>query len=252
MAILNARIKSYESAAAYLGPKQDRPLGHNTRIARRDDGAIQILYHGSSIVRFFPQELTNPPAVTLSSCGWKTSTTKERINDCLPEGFRLWQQRGIWYLGRIPYNDRERWIFQDGITIAAGQVFNAAPESADAEMRALVRKIRRYAVQYASDLAAGKIGKPGAGDCFYCTGMIPGDNQDHLLSHLEENYQVPSLLMRAVDYNPRGLCRLSQDALARLWGESPEPLGTWQQDILKRDATALLSKYFKHVLQIAA
>jgi len=50
----------------------------------------------------------------LSSCGWKTMTTKERINRYLPRGYRLYQKDKKWYISAP--ND-ETFAFEDGMVI---------------------------------------------------------------------------------------------------------------------------------------
>jgi hypothetical protein len=54
--------------------------------------------------------------VTLSSCGWRTPTTKVAINNCLAQlGFseKISQKKGIWYIG-----DQ---VFFDGYTIRSNK-----------------------------------------------------------------------------------------------------------------------------------
>lgn len=51
--------------------------------------------------------------IRVSSCGWKTSTTKERINRYLPGGYRLYQEDYEWYLS-TPNGVRE---FSDGMLL---------------------------------------------------------------------------------------------------------------------------------------
>lgn len=55
--------------------------------------------------------------VTLDSCGWKTITTKERLNKYLPSGWGIWQSNWIWYVGQYPYSKEKCTEFQDGMTL---------------------------------------------------------------------------------------------------------------------------------------
>lgn len=124
-------IKSYQDAKNYLQGKKERPLAHNTRIEidSLDLGheVITIKYHGNAIVNFFPDG-----TMTLNSCGWFTSTTKDRINWFLPDGFRIYQKQYAWYLRKYHWSSDEFGIIEDGLwefknhmAIKNGEVYNA-------------------------------------------------------------------------------------------------------------------------------
>lgn len=244
-------IRSWADADAYLGHKSERPLANHTRIARRDDGAIVITLHSTGVVTYFPRELTNPPAVVLRSGGWLTSTTKERLNAHCPEGFRVWSERGQWYLYKVPVGDPpERWPWAEGITIdEAGQVYNAGEPSEAERLKLLGKAIRKYVQKYVKSLLAGAIPAPSAGDCWYCAGNW-GD-PGHVQQHLDEDYFVPSLLVRAIEQYP--VCIISQCRLGELWNYAPASEGNPHafDDILARDVKSSLTRYLKHCLGIA-
>jgi hypothetical protein len=242
-------IRSFEAASEYLGDKNDRPVGNNTRLTRRDDGWIQVKYHGSPVVTFVPGK---DQTVILDSCGWKTFTTKERLNAFCPDNYHVWQEKSVWYL--FHHGDRS-YTFADGITILSGdRVVNAGPVGEGKEIQKLTRKIGKYAKKYAAELIAGKIPAPGAGDCFYCA-MRTEDGQrvggtDHLTSHLDESYLVPSLLLSAIDAQPGHFCNFSKGILSDLWN-GRTGLTDWEKSILSRDTTTVLTGYFKRALNIA-
>jgi hypothetical protein len=72
---------------------------------------------------------------------------------------------------------------------------------------------------------------------------------DHILSHFEDSYYVPSLLTTAAKFKER-MSAMSKDGVARLWqGES---ISNWQQSIVARDVKSTLTAYLKHVLNVAA
>lgn len=250
------RVRSWQQADAFLGAKNERPAGNNTRLERRDDGAISVKYHGHAVVVYFPPGASGPDPVTvLNSCGWRTTTTKERLNEFGPAGFRVWQQRGTWYITqqRTAENDGRTWVFADGLTIDSyGQVFNAAPDSEAGEAQKLARRIRAYAKKFAAELIAGKVPAPSSGDCWICLGMLEREEHDtdHLDSHLEEEYFVPSLLVKAI--NAGRISLLSRSSLGQLWTPGQDPLSTWQQELLTRDVVSCLVKYLKHAYKLAA
>jgi len=177
---------SYTSAAAYLGKKTDRPAANNTRVQTRDGGKIAVRLHSTDIVTWSPDG-----SAVLNSGGWRTPTTKSRINDATPA--RLYQKGGVWYHG-------DGHPFADGDTINADgsrRVSLASPDTAK-ETRDLSRRIAKFA----RDLAAAlPLPAPSGGDCFYCA-MFPDEpgecNGSHLESHMEESYFVPSLALRAL------------------------------------------------------
>jgi len=251
------QIKSYADAKEYLNEggrdKLERPYANNTRIKWDEQGHDVILatYHGNTVARFFPDY------TAYSSCGWRTMTTKERINWFLPDGFSLWQEKGMWFLS--DRNKHKQYGFADGITIDKfGSVSNAALPTREAEIKALTKQINKYVKGYVKALVAGDIDSPSAGDCWYCamqteSGESLGDatrDTGHLVSHFEESYYVPSLLMNAHKLYNNAMCIISQDAMARLW-QTGEELSDWQENILGRDVKALLTKYLKKQFEIA-
>lgn len=248
MTLNSARVRSFSEADLYLGSKQSRPAGNNTRLERDGHGEIAVKYHGNIVVTYYREnQVVGGPVTTLTSAGWRTLTTKERINAFGPEGFHVYQERGAWYLRN--YRTGKQWVFADGITIDTfGNVYNAGAESDVLAVRKLTQQIKQYCVAYAKALVDGKIERPGAGDCFYCQGHLPG--KDHLQSHMEEGYLVPSLLDLVLVHNPSKFCLFAQYGIQGL--RNGETLERFQANIVKRDVTAALVAYFKHEFEIAA
>lgn len=247
-------IKNYQQASDFLGRKNERPYAHNTRIQRLNLDRIGVLYHGSCVVTFIPHE------TIFSSCGWKTLTTKERLNWFLPDGFSVYQEKSVWYLvdRRGGWEDAKRYIFQDGLTIdGQGNVTGAAEEGNQEETKNTIKKIKKYVDGYVKALLDGEVEKPSGGDCWYCymsteSGESLGDatkNTGHLESHFEESYYVPSLLYRAVEFKDR-MCILSKDGVARIW--QGEKLDKWQMSVVERDVKSILTTYLKHEFGVAS
>lgn len=245
-------IKNYSDAINYLGTKSERPYANNTRVAKADFENIKITYHGNWIVTLYPDD-----SISLFACGWKTITTKERLNWFLPDGFSVYQEKSVWYL-----SDRQaqkRYIFADGITISNDrQVTGFIPESDDTTKQT-IKAIKRFVNGYVAELLAGKMDKPSGGDCWYCAmvtddGQNLGDatkNNEHILNHFEESYYVPSLLYNAFKNNGR-LCEIAKDGIARLTDESyRDSVSTWQKSVVERDVKSCLTAYLKHVLNVA-
>lgn len=77
-----------------------------TRIYQ-SDGFTCIRYHHTDVVKF------NSKKIILNSDGWKTATTKTRMNQASVQfglGFHVWQEKGQWFVSAdgyatMPYHD---------------------------------------------------------------------------------------------------------------------------------------------------
>lgn len=187
-------FKTYQQVSDYLGTKTDRPYpsGRATRVQKRDNG-IAIKYHETDVILFTPNY------VELNSGGWRTLTTKARMNENMSRR-AVHQDKGVWYIGST--------VFFDGIRLDYdGNILNSIMDNVEEpRIIALARQINKYAAAFVDALVAGDIEPPSAGDCWYCM-ATSGDqslgdafkDHSHLISHMEENYFVPSLLVRALN-----------------------------------------------------
>lgn len=76
------KIQSYADAATYLGKKRDRPAGYSrgrTRIVRLDADTVAVRLHDTDIVTYHADG-----RIVLKTGGWKTATTKARMNEFSP------------------------------------------------------------------------------------------------------------------------------------------------------------------------
>ena len=86
----------------------------------------------------------------------------------------------------------------------------------------LTKRVKQYSKDYAKEFIKGNIPKPSNGDCWGCLFHKEGKPtiaRDHILSHLEDKYYVPSMLHKMFDSG----C-LSQYALAvicEVWNGKP-------------------------------
>ena len=165
-----------------------RKFGNNTYLVRQADH-LAMRYHNTEVAQYWPDG-----TIRLDSGGWRTSTTKERINWGLPSGYRLTQDRGVWYLNEE--------VFQDGITIRSGEITNAGVSNPKAD-RKLKTAVRQYAKLCAEAIP---LDQPDGGDCWYCSlvteeGETLGDaikDTDHIDHHIRDGYVVPSLVAQAL------------------------------------------------------
>ena len=192
--VKEGKAMNYQTIEAQLQGrnKESRKCGNNTYLVRRPD-YLALRYHQTDVVKYYPDA-----RIELDSGGWRTLTTKDRINRGLPPGYRLTQASGVWFLNEEPY--------QDGITITkSGQITGHGTYNPKAD-KALKRRVKEYASKCAQ---AVPLDRPDGGDCWYCNlvtegGQTLGDaakDTEHLMSHIEAGYVVPSLVYRAIEEN---------------------------------------------------
>ena len=187
--------QQYKKARTIKGEKKKK-LENNTYLLK-DGEDYCVRLHQTVVVRIQPDN-----TCILNSGGWFTPTTKDRINRFSPKEISLSQSNKVWYLN----NGSE---FFDGIIVTEnGQVINPMPieHSADLEKKRkqLNKMISNYIKGFWLAVKLEQVGYPSAGDCWDCcmvteNGETLGDtgSGQHLISHMEENYFVPSLLYNA-------------------------------------------------------
>jgi hypothetical protein len=93
---------TYMAALTRLGKRDSRKLENNTYLVRLSDSCIGVMLHSTYVVRIY-----NDGTWTLHTGGWRSVTTKDRINTYSPA--RVYQQKGEWYLaGKVPFYDGMR------------------------------------------------------------------------------------------------------------------------------------------------
>jgi hypothetical protein len=194
-------LKERMNGVAYVG--KPKLIANNTVRYMREDGSEVVRLHHTDVVIKRPDG-----TYELNTGGWKTSTTKDRINCYSPA--RVYSKSGTWYLAAdVP--------FYDGVVIGPnGELPKAKPAIATKE-QALRKQIRTF---------VGRLDKmeclpePGPGDCWYCSmfqrepvrngedkhgyaGMTktgPMEDNEHIHSHIEEGYMHGSLIMNALTW----------------------------------------------------
>lgn len=249
-------MNSYTRLDKYLGNREEKLVKSSnlqTRALRRNDSTIAIRLVETDIVTF----LENGDVV-LNSGGWKTQTTKRRINDHLPVGWGLYQEKREWYLynranGYFWDNKDNRIPFADGITIHADGSVSGIASSRDLQSaKDMRKKIKVYSENFVKALFAGEVDAPSGGDCWYCC-MVTNDggtlgdqfkDVDHLLSHLDEPYYVPTLLYNAVEEG--SVSRMAKWTIQECWDKTHK--STSMDDVLKDQIVKALRKYLEHRL----
>ena len=234
----NYEPSTYQQLAEYLlkgKNKENRPIANNTRVIRRSEKMIVIRLHNTDIITFYENG-----AIGLNSGGWKTVTTKDRMNRFTPRNIAISTDRGIWYViirtpeseDLSPWDDfYPRYPFEDGMHVLSdGTVYDhnlksieICDKKKEKQLTKKVNKINRFSRELVKRFFDGR-SIPGPGDCFYCqyhagsehtahvkmqTGkLVDGkleltDGVDHncIQSHLDENYYVGSLVIAALNWN---------------------------------------------------
>lgn len=206
----------WKKANETLHGRKSKKVANNTYLEARENGAIALRLHSTDILTFLPSGRT-----VASSGGWKTPTTKGRLNAYLPAGWMIFVENGLWRWARGGYPATAAALFTDGDSIGprGALTFARGLDKGRAELQ-LRRQIRAYAQRYAEALP---LKAPSAGDCLYCqldkgsAGALrmgyrcdggkpaagPG-GADHLRLHMEEECIVPSLALAALKESGNG------------------------------------------------
>lgn len=186
---------NWQTALAKLGARGSRKIGNNTYLQRSGEN-IAVRLHSTEILTFKPSG-----EAVVNTGGWKTVTTKARLNEYLPCQLGIGQTRGQWYWLK---GGERLGVFSDGDTITAdGVPIISATTDGEEAGKALRKRIASFAKLCGEKLP---LPAPSGGDCWHCAlcdsqGESMGDSfgdVSHLESHLEEGYCVPSLVAAAL------------------------------------------------------
>jgi len=225
---------SYVDRTSFGKKHRNRPLegAGNTRVYTANNNTARIKLHDTYIMEFHPDG-----SITLNSGGWRTVTTKERINRYLPSAWSVYAVKGTWFVDYHVNQDDVRKVFgfADGMRLYPNGTVVGHIDIDLQAMNKLATRISRFARAYATEFIKGKIEKPGAGDCLMCSVLVSdskkfimekkGDEYvsrqgvlpDHLIAHMDEKYYVPSLLARAMKGSHALLSPISYSYIADKW-----------------------------------
>jgi len=198
-----ARITKAQSLAAAGSPiLYSKVFDHNTFEHSVKEGEVRYRLHNTDIA------VADSEGVQLFTGGWKTITTKDRINKILSSlrlGISVSQKSGKWYL----HCPTTRVEFFEGIKVnrngQASEPSKSAPRDA-AQVGVWVKKVNTWAKKIRKD---GPM-LPNGGDCWGCmfiTNRVDGPvptveelkkDPGHLIQHLKENYLHGTLLVLAM------------------------------------------------------
>ena len=227
---LVARLRAYPYLRKSPTASTRHKIERHTYAERKPDGTVTIRYHQTDIITVSPKG-----QVTVTSGGYKTNSTKERISAYLRPYASVWQREGLWYISyqgvTVPFED--------------GMVINRKPKvkpNLDAEQRTLRKKVFAFAKEYVRQLRDGEMPAPGPGDCLICAmekqGGMKG-HEDHILSHLEEGYYVPRIMYNALETMPSSVA-MKACVQARWTGDDA---GHFDMDFVWTQILRCLRKY---------
>lgn len=190
--------------------------------------AVAIRLHKTDVVTY-----TGDGRLLLSTGGWKTMTTKARINDFTPTGVNVYSLKGDWrvYYSGGPYGPTPQAAksipFVDGVTLEINSLVGIAwtpvegtyptetqerlaqeaKKKLRSDIKAYLKQAERSLTAWATTLReTGTLST--SGDCLYCKGIVTtmdgavADDNGHLWAHLRDGYVFPSLFINA--YADRG------------------------------------------------
>lgn len=186
-------FRGYRSISNLMSGVKD-PVTSSKRV---DNNTMEIHYaNGNTAYRLHDTDVvTKLPNgdIVLNSGGWKTNTTKDRINT-YANGIYISQVKGIWYV--------KGYQFKDGMVVHPDGSITGAAKPNDKK----IDKAKRDIDKFVALITENNLPQPSSGDCWYCLmktqdGENLGDAFDdnsHLQSHLKEKYLHGSLLVNAM------------------------------------------------------
>jgi hypothetical protein len=112
---------NYGEAQRALGARASRKIANNTYLEVWGSD-IGVRLHRTVIVVFQADG-----AIRLDNGGWDTTTTRDRMNRCLPGGWRVERERGDLCLSFYCGGDRIRYTWSRRVDIYADGSTNATP-----------------------------------------------------------------------------------------------------------------------------
>jgi len=213
----------YETAKTMYETTRKRKLQNNTYLVKTDNG-YGIKLHNTIVVEYLPDR------TILNSGGWKTPTTKNRINEYMSTGiWSLIQNNGVWLISTGGFGvAATNYVFADGCYYKDKKWYNIGNDIKTINKQR--KAVRKYAKDFTQALFDGKVPKPSTGDCWYCSMVVSKPDKDtgkplgtamkdksHIESHIAEKYYVPSLLVNA--QNEFGASQASWWVVGDLWNE---------------------------------
>lgn len=236
-------IRSFEDCKVLWYTSRKRKIDHNTWLECEPHSEFHIKLHATRIITY----TTN--TVVLNSGGWRTPTTKARMNEYSP--VQVWQAKGLW---SVRFEGKD-YPFADGITfntITGSVVGEGVNPQAEAKLR---KRVNDFVAGYMDAFAKGNVPPPSGGDCWLCLMKdkhgkpVLDTDTEHLLSHMDEMYYVPSLLVNAMgDWAGQCTSQAVREYVAYVWNGGDQKIATYLKGIAVPQLKKVLFDYMAHRL----
>jgi len=181
----------YTTAVKTLNGRKSKKLKGNTYLHKLEDNKIGLLYHKTYIINYYPKYCQ------LYTGGWNTLTTRDRLRTYGP--VNVTTKNNILYIGN--YNPQVNTpLFYEGIKMGYdGRILSKIKTGEEVRKRIqkLKKRVNTYLDLVEREIKKGKVTIPSGGDCWFCLGIMPENNMEHLLRHMKDKYVVPSLIVNA-------------------------------------------------------
>lgn len=247
-------MKEQLSNIPYEIPEK-KMIANNTVFYKDPFGNEYIRLHKTDVaIRINKDEI---PVVRLDSGGFKTKTTKERINMAITRFLdlphKVVSDKGVWRI----VGKGDDILFFDGIRVrnlnGTLEVVNIEESPGENDIRNLLNDLNKYTKNFIEKFMNDEIPAPSNEDCFFCS-MFPNTSADHYQSHIYESYYVPSLLYNAVFNNKLSQAsELTKQYMLSKWGirdKNEAENMTRYEDLIKDQLKKTLSKYLKNKLKL--
>ena len=101
----------FQTATATIKNRETKKVGNNTYLVRISPETIGVRLHNTIVV-----EIHADGSYTLNSGGWRTVTTKARMNEFCP--VKVGQKRYDWFVGEEPFRDGIKVKVVNGVALA--------------------------------------------------------------------------------------------------------------------------------------
>jgi len=236
--------------------KDSKIIANNTILHTTEDGGIAVQLHATDVITFYPDG-----SVIYNTGGWNTVTTRERMNTFGSREVWVCQQKGI---PHALLTGEEKGIpFRETFSLSTDHksIISDMNGSAIKKHKNLLKKINQYTNRFVEKILKKEVPPPSSGDCLYCQfrevkmNVSLGEstkNKEHILSHLDEAYYVPSLFVRAIEKYP--LSMISNTILSMLWNPEDDQYSQnfidKMSDVFTQQARSSLKKYLKEQLGV--
>lgn len=226
---------NFQEAASQFAKARDKTVGkkianHTYVVQVGESYAIRL--HNTNIVTFHMDG-----SIVLFSGGYRTATTKERMNTALAANrIHISQKNGLWY---VESGDTQA-LFTEHFTIKGGVIPQSNAAAIEAAKKKIDKLVSVYIKGFIQHIVENNIEQPDSGDCWDCL-LKDAANPErpdpmgvyHYLSHFEEKYYVPTLFFNAV--KERHYCNPAV-VMDVMYHDS---------DFRRREGTLILQKFFR-------